>query len=97
MLEHAGSRSVEEREINARPFSAKELDALIGDADYIEYLNPRNELYRERDMKTKPPARGEALKLIENEPNLMKRPILIAKGRKLLGFDEAAWKGVLKG
>ena len=97
MLEHAGGRSVEEREINARPFTAKELDALIGGANYIEYLNARNELYRERDMKSKPPSRAEALKLIEKEPNLMKRPILIAKGRTLLGFDETAWKGVLKG
>ncbi|MBX5496915.1 MAG: arsenate reductase (glutaredoxin), partial [Bryobacteraceae bacterium] len=45
------------------------------------------ELYREMKMKTNPPSREEAIRLMSQHPNLIKRP-LIVKGRKIvLGFD----------
>ena len=50
---------------------------MIGKRDYREFLNTRNELYRERDMKNSPPTRAEALKLMSENPNLIKRPILV--------------------
>ena len=69
----------------------EELDKLIGKRDYREFLNSRNELYRERDMKTNPPSREEALRLMAAHPNLIKRPILVEGGRMALGFDEEAF------
>ena len=81
----------EEREINKSPLSADELDALIGKRNYLEFLNTRNDLYRERNMKEKPPSRAEALKLMAAEPNLMKRPILVKGQDIVLGFDEKAY------
>jgi arsenate reductase-like glutaredoxin family protein len=78
-----------------RGLSVAELDKLIGARDYQLFLNPRNELYRERGMKENPPARTEALKLMSENPNLIKRPILV-KGREIvLGFDEKAFAGLL--
>lgn len=86
----------EERDIGKHPPSPAELDRLIGKRDYREFLNPRNELYRERDMKTKPPARAQALKLMSEHPNLIRRPILILDGQvAALGFDETTWKEIL--
>ena len=68
--------------------SADELDELIGKRDYKPFLNSRNALYRELDMKNNPPERAEALRLMAENPNLIKRPITI-KGRKMvLGWDE---------
>ena len=65
----------------------EELDKLIGGRDYRLFLNSRNELYRERNMKDHPPPRAEALKLMAANPNLIKRPILV-KGREMaLGFN----------
>ena len=81
----------EEREINKSPLSAGELDALIGKRNYVEFLNTRNDLYRERNMKEKPPSRAEALKLMAAEPNLIKRPILVTGQDIVLGFDEKAY------
>jgi arsenate reductase (glutaredoxin) len=64
-----------------------ELDRLIGSRDYKLFLNSRNELYRERDMKENPPPREEALRLMAAHPNLIKRPLLV-KGRQIVfGFD----------
>jgi len=84
--------TVEERDIGSKPLSVAELEALIGKRDYREFLNPRNELYRDRNMKQEPPPRAEALKLMSENPNLIRRPIVVAGSKVLLGFDEAAWK-----
>lgn len=75
--------------------SVNELDQLIGKRDYRLFLNSRNELYRERGMKDNPPSRIEALRLMSENPNLIKRPILV-KGREIvLGFDEPALRSLL--
>jgi arsenate reductase-like glutaredoxin family protein len=63
------------------------LDHLIGKRDYKLFLNTRNELYRERGMKENPPPRAEALKLMSENPNLIKRPILVDGGTIVLGSD----------
>jgi arsenate reductase-like glutaredoxin family protein len=70
------------------------LDKLIGKRDYLIFLNPRNELYRERGMREKPPSRDEALKLMAANPNLIKRPILVKGRSMLLGFDQEEWTSV---
>lgn len=63
------------------------LDQLIGTRDYRDFLNSRNDLYRERDMKQSPPSRADALELMSQHPNLIKRPILVDGKRIVLGSD----------
>ncbi len=76
-------------------FAPAELDALIGKKDYVAFLNPRNELYRERNMKERPPSREAALKLMAETPNLIRRPLLFVGDDVLYGFDEKAWSQAL--
>jgi arsenate reductase (glutaredoxin) len=93
LLREKGAR-FEEVDLS-RGLSVAELDQLIGNRDYRMFLNSRNELYRERGMKDNPPPRPEALRLMSENPNLVKRPILV-KGREVvLGFDEPALSGLL--
>ena len=73
----------------------EELDRLIGTRDYKLFLNSRNELYRERNMKENPPPRAEALKLMAENPNLIKRPLLVKGGRIVVGFDAAEMEKLL--
>ena len=73
------------------------MDKLIGKRDYLQFLNPRNELYRERGMKANPPPREEAIRLMSQNPNLIRRPLLIKGGTILFGFDETAWSDALDG
>jgi arsenate reductase-like glutaredoxin family protein len=68
----------------------EELEKLIGKRDYRLFLNSRNELYRERGMKDNPPSREDALRLMAENPNLIKRPIAVEGGELVLGYDEAA-------
>jgi arsenate reductase-like glutaredoxin family protein len=73
----------------------EELDALIGERDYRAFLNTRNELYRERGMAKEAPSRAEALRLMSEHPNLIKRPIVV-KGRSIAtGFNQAEWEKFL--
>lgn len=85
---------LELRDLAKEPLSVAELDRLIGPRDYRLFLNPKNELYRERGMKQKPPSRAEALKLMAANPNLIRRPVVIRGGQIVLGYDEDALKKV---
>lgn len=79
---------LDERNLGKDPLTADELDALIGRRNYLEFLNPRNELYRKMKLKENPPPRAQALKWMSKEPNLIRRPIVVRGGEMILGFDE---------
>lgn len=85
----------EEREYGKHPFTETELRQLIGDSPIEPFLNTRTPLYREKNMKQKPPSKDEAIKLMLKDPNLLKRPVIIKGKKKLTGFDEAEVKQLL--
>ena len=76
------------RDLAKDRLSAAELEKLIGRRDYTDFLNPRNETFRKRKMKDNPPPRKEAIKMMAREPNLIRRPVIVAGGRVVVGFDE---------
>jgi arsenate reductase (glutaredoxin) len=84
------------RDLGNKPLTETELQELIGDRDYKEFLNSRNVLYRKRKMKEHPPSRSEAIKLMAKEPNLIRRPLLIRGSQIIFGFDEAAYRKLAK-
>ena len=87
---------LESRDLDKQRLTETELEELIGDRDCREFLNTRNELYRTRKMKDHPPSRAEAIKLMAKEPNLIRRPLVIRGSRMVLGFDEAAYRKLVK-
>jgi Spx/MgsR family transcriptional regulator len=87
--------SFEEREYGKNPFTEKELREIIGDGPIEKFLNTRTPLYRERNMKQKPPTKDEAIKLILKDQNLLKRPVIIKGKNRLTGFNEAEVKELL--
>jgi arsenate reductase-like glutaredoxin family protein len=85
----------EEREYGKNPLSEKELREIIGDGPIEKFLNTRTPLYRERNMKQKPPSKDEAIKLMLKEQNLLRRPVIIKGKKKVTGFSEADVKELL--
>jgi arsenate reductase-like glutaredoxin family protein len=79
----------EEREYGKKPFTEKELRELVGDSPIESFLNTRTPLYREKNMKQKPPAKEAAIKLL-------RRPVIIKGKKKLTGFNEAEVKELLQ-
>lgn len=78
---------MEFRDLGKERLSAEELEKLIGDRDHTQFLNTRNELYRKKKMKDNPPSREAAIRMMAGEPNLIRRPVILAGGRVVLGFD----------
>ena len=87
---------LDEHDLGKDRMTADQLDALIGKRSHIDFLNTRNEMYRQRKMKENPPTRNEALKLMAQEPNLIKRPIVIRGGQMVLGYDEEGLRKLAK-
>jgi arsenate reductase-like glutaredoxin family protein len=87
---------LESRDLNKQPLSEKELDDLIGGRDYPTFLNARNELYRERNLAEKVPPRAGAIRLMAENPNLIKRPAVVRGAQIVLGLDEAAYRKLLQ-
>lgn len=76
------------RDLAKQRLSPAELEKLIGDRDYTEFLNSRNELFRKKKMGEHPPSRKEAIRMMAKEPNLIRRPVIVAGGRVVVGFDQ---------
>ncbi len=87
---------IESRDLDKQRLTEAELEELIGNRDYKEFLNARNELYRTRKMKEHPPSRPEAIQLMAKEPNLIRRPVVIRGSQIVLGFDEEAYRKLMK-
>ncbi len=84
------------RNLDTERLTTAELEALIGDRDYKPFLNTRNDLYRSRNMKDKPPSRAEAIQLMAKNPNLIRRPVVISGKEIVLGHDEEAFHKLAK-
>ena len=62
------------------------LSALIDKHGLDAVLNPRSTAYKERDLGTKKISKKEALDLMTEDPNLIKRPLVMSKGKAVLGY-----------
>jgi arsenate reductase len=76
------------RDLAKERLSSGELEKLIGNRDYTEFLNSRNELFRRKKMGENPPSRKDAIQMMAKEPNLIRRPVVVAGGRVVIGFDQ---------
>ncbi|MBI1951422.1 MAG: hypothetical protein HYS34_08685 [Acidobacteria bacterium] len=90
-----GARLIE-RDLGKEPLSEAELKDLFGNRDPREFLNARNELYRRMKMAEHPPSPSDALRLMAKNPNLIRRPITVRGGDRVLGFDEVALARLLR-
>ena len=76
------------RDLVKERLSASELQKLIGKHDHEDFLNPRSEVFRKKKMKDRPPSRREAVVLMAKYPDLIRRPVIVAGGRVVIGYDE---------
>jgi Spx/MgsR family transcriptional regulator len=76
------------RDIIEHPLTTSEVEKLIGKHDHEEFLRPRSETYRKKNMKENPPSRREAVGMMAMDPELIRRPIVVAGGRVAIGYDE---------
>ncbi len=78
------------------PFSIDELSALFKGADPRDYLNPRSPAFKARALGGKTLTAEQALGLMAEESNLLKRPLLISGRLIIAGFDRDRYRELLK-
>jgi arsenate reductase-like glutaredoxin family protein len=57
-------------------------------------LNLRHAIAKEKGWKDEPPSLAELAKLVAEEPNVIRRPILLTGKKAIVGWDERAYAQV---
>lgn len=55
-------------------------------------MNKRSPAFKERALDLSKLTKSEAIALILEEPNLLKRPLVLGKNKTLLGYDAAEYE-----
>ena len=76
------------RNLMTNKLSSSELGELIGKRDPQDFLNTKSEVYRKKRLGVKCPSRREAVGMMAMNPDLIRRPVIVAGGRVVIGYDE---------
>ena len=76
---------VEERDINKAPPSREFLDRHIDEERFLDFVSTRSPVFKERPL---PKSKKEAIDLMMENSNLIRRPILIRGSKVTFGFDK---------
>ena len=87
---------LDERDYAKAPLSAAELKDLFAGRDPRDFLNTRSPAFKAMGLAGKSLTPAQALALMAKEPNLIKRPIVIAGKEMIAGFDRERMRIVLK-
>ena len=79
---------VEERDINKTPPSREFLEQHVDGQRFLDFVSTRSPVFRERPLPT---SKKDAIDLMMEQPNLIKRPILIKNSQVIFGFDKNAY------
>jgi arsenate reductase-like glutaredoxin family protein len=81
---------VEERDINRDPPDRAFLQKHVEADRYLDFVSTRSPVFRQRPL---PKSKKQAIDLMMEQPNLIKRPILIRGSRVTFGFDRDKFRG----
>ncbi len=84
------------RDPEKEPLTAAELKELIGSRPVDDFVNPRSTPYRKLGLAERRLTDAAKRKLLLEEPNLMRRPILIRGKRIVFGFDREAYAEIAR-
>jgi arsenate reductase len=73
------------RELLSRVIDEHGLDAV---------LSKRSPTYKEMNLGARKLSKSEAIDLMLQDPNLMRRPLLLVKGKAILGYDPEQYESL---
>jgi arsenate reductase-like glutaredoxin family protein len=76
---------VQEIDINKEPPTREFLEKHIDASRFLDFVSTRSPVWKERPLPT---SKKEAIDLMMQNPNLIRRPILIKGSRVTFGFDK---------
>ena len=79
---------VREIDINKEPPSREFLEKHIDAERFLDFVSTRSPVWKERPL---PKSKKEAIALMLENPNLIRRPIMIRGSKVIFGFDREAY------
>jgi arsenate reductase (glutaredoxin) len=79
---------VREIDINKEPPPREFLEKHIDADHFLDYVSTRSPVWKERPL---PKSKKEAIDLMMENPNLIRRPIMIRGSKVIFGFDKEAY------
>ena len=76
---------VEQIDINKTPPDRAFLEKHVDPARFLEFVSTRSPVFKERPL---PRSKKEAIDLMMENPNLIRRPILVDGAKVTFGFDK---------
>ena len=76
---------VHEVDINKEPPSREFLEKHIDADRFLDFVSTRSPVFKERSL---PKSKKEAIALMIENPNLIRRPIMIKGSQVIFGFDK---------
>ena len=80
---------VEEIDINRNPPDRAFLEKHVDENRFLDFVSTRSPVWKERPLPT---SKKEAIDLMLQQPNLIRRPILIKGSKAIFGFDKQAYE-----
>ena len=81
---------VVERDINKQPPERAFLEEHVEADRFLEFVSTRSPVFKNRPL---PRSKKEAIDLMMEQPNLIKRPILVRGGKVTFGFKKDEYGG----
>lgn len=78
----------EERDITRTPPSREFLEKHVDADRFLDFVSTRSPVFKTRPL---PASKREAIDLMIEQPNLVKRPVLVRGTRAIFGFDKARY------
>ena len=76
---------MQEIDINKQPPTREFLEKHIDASRFLDFVSTRSPVWKERPL---PKSKKEAIDLMMQNPNLIRRPILITGSKVTFGFDK---------
>ena len=82
---------IAERDINKTPPDRAFLERHVDETRFLDFVSTRSPVFKQRPL---PRSKKEAIDLMMDQPNLIKRPILVRGGRVIFGFNRDEYQKV---
>ena len=79
---------VEERDINKTPPDRAFLEKHVDQDNFLDFVSTRSPVFKQRAL---PRSKKEAIDLMVEQPNLIRRPVLVRGTQVIFGFDKDAY------
>ena len=82
---------ITEQDINRNPPDRAFLERHIDEKRFLDFVSTRSPVFKQRPL---PRSKKEAIDLMIQQPNLIKRPILVRGGQAIFGFDRDQYEKI---